>query len=76
MNKLVLFAQEHSSTSSSGSSIHVYDTAGNLIESLNGFSFSNAFNVVPAHIAIKPGNRTGFIDGSDEGVTQPQGFNY
>ena len=76
VNKLFLVAQEHSSTSSSGSSIHVYDTAGNLIESLNGFSFSNAFNVVPAHIAIKPGDRTGFIDGPDEGVTQLQGFNY
>lgn len=76
VNKLFLVAQEHSSTSSSGSSIHVYDTAGNLIESLNGFSFSNAFNVVPAHIAINPGNRTGFIDGPDEGVTQLQGFNY
>jgi hypothetical protein len=62
VNKLVLFAQEHSSMSSSGSGIHVYDTGGNLIESLNGLSFSNAFNVVPAHIAIKPGNRTGFID--------------
>jgi hypothetical protein len=76
VNRLFLVAQEHSSTSSSGSSIHVYDTAGNLIESLNGFSFSNAFNVVPAHIAIKPANRTGFVDGPDEGVTQLQGFSY
>ena len=76
VNKLFLVAQEHSSTSSSGSSIHVYDTAGNLIESLNGFNFSNAFNVVPAHIAINPSRRTGFIDGPDEGVTQLQGFSY
>lgn len=76
VNRLFLVAQENSSTSSSGSSIHVYDIGGNLIESLNGFSFSNAFNVVPAHIAIKPGNRTGFVDGPDEGVTQLQGFSY
>ena len=76
VNRLFLVAQENSSTSSNGSSIHVYDTSGNLIESLNGFSFSNAFNVVPAHIAIKPSNRTGFVDGPDEGVTQLQGFSY
>ena len=47
-----------------------------MIESLNGFNFSNAFNVVPAHIAINPNRRTGFIDGPDEGVTQLQGFSY
>jgi hypothetical protein len=76
VNRLFLVAQEHSSTSSSGSSIHVYDVSGNLIESLNGFSFSNAFNVVPAHIAINPNRRTGFVDGPDEGVTQLQGFSY
>ena len=76
VNKLFLVAQEHSSTSATGSSIHVYDISGNLIESLNGFDFSNAFNVIPAHIAIKPSARTGFIDGPDAGVTQLQGFNY
>jgi hypothetical protein len=76
VNRLFLVAQEHSSTASSGSSIHVYDTAGNVIESLNGFSFSNAFNVVPAHIAINPSRRIGFVDGPDEGVTQLQGLSY
>ena len=76
VNRLFLVAQEHSSTASSGSSIHVYDTAGNVIESLNGFSFSNAFNVVPAHIAINPSRRIGCVDGPDEGVTQLQGFSY
>jgi hypothetical protein len=76
VNRLFLVAQEHSSTSGSGSSIHVYDVSGNLIESLNGFSFSNAFNVVPAHIAINPNRRIGFVDGPDEGVTQLQGFSY
>ncbi len=75
-NKLFLVAQEHSSTAGTGSSLHVYDTAGNLIESLDGFNFSNAFNVVPAYIALKPSSRTGFIDGPDEGVTQLQGFSY
>jgi hypothetical protein len=34
-----------------------------LIESINGFSFSNASNVIPQHIALKPGNRSGFVDG-------------
>ncbi len=76
VNKLFLVAQEHSSTAGTGSSIHVYDLSGNLIESLNGFNFSNAFNVIPAHIAFKPSTRTGFIDGPDEGVTQLQGFTY
>ena len=76
VNKLFLVAQEHSSTAATGSSIHVYDTAGNLIESLDGFSFSNAFNVVPAYIAINPSRRIGFVDGPDEGVTQLQGFSY
>jgi hypothetical protein len=28
-----------------------------LLNTLNGFGFSNAFNVVPAHIALKPSNR-------------------
>jgi hypothetical protein len=75
-NRLFLVAQPNSSTASSGSSIHVYDVSGNLIESINGFSFSNAFNVVAAHIALNPGNRLGFIDGPDAGVTQVQSFTY
>ena len=40
VNKLFLVAQEHSSTAPSGSSIHVYDVSGNLIESINGLNFS------------------------------------
>jgi hypothetical protein len=76
VNRLFFVAQEHSSTAASGSSIHVYDVSGNLIESLDGFNFSDAFNVVPAHISLNPRNRTGFIDGPDEGVTQLQGFSY
>ena len=76
VNKLFLVAQPNSSTASSGSSIHVYDVSGNLVESINGLSFSNAFNVVPAHIALNPGNRIGFVDGPDPGVTQIQSFIY
>ena len=76
VNRLFLVAQPNSSTASSGSSIHVYDVSGNLIESINGLNFSNAFNVVPAHIALNPGKRIGFVDGPDEGVTQLQSFSY
>ena len=76
MNKLFLVAQPNSSSASSGSTIYVYDTKGNLQETLNGFSFSNTFNVIPAHIAIKPSNRSGFVDGPDSGVTEIQSFTY
>ena len=76
VNRLFLVAQPNSSTAFSGSSIHVYDVAGNLVESIDGLNFSNAFNVVPAHIALNPGRRIGFIDGPDEGVTQLQSFTY
>ena len=76
VNKLFLVAQPVSSTAGSGSSIHVYDVTGNLVESINGLSFSNASNVVPAHIALNPRKRIGFVDGPDPGVTQIQSFTY
>src|SRR5881275_571169 len=76
VNNLFLVAQPNSSTSSSGSSIHVYDVSGNLIESINGLNFSNAFNVIPAHIALNPGKRTGFVDGPDVAAGQIQSFTY
>jgi hypothetical protein len=76
VNHLFLVAQPNSSTSSSGSSIHVYDVSGNLIESINGLNFSNAFNVVPAHIALNPGKRIGFVDGPDIAAGQIQSFTY
>ncbi len=75
IHKLFLVAQPNSS-SSTGSSIYVYDTTGLLLETLNGFSFSNAFNVVPAHIALKPSNRTGFVDGPSSNVNSLQRFSY
>ena len=76
VNNLFLVAQPNSSTAPSGSSIHVYDVSGNLIESINGLNFSNAFNVIPAHIALNPGNRTGFVDGPDIAAGQIQSFTY
>ena len=76
VNKLFLVAQPNSSTAPSGSSIHVYDLNGNLVESLNGFSFSNVGNVIPARIALKPSTRSGFVDGPDPGVTDIQSFTY
>lgn len=76
VNKLFLVAQPNSSSSSSGSSIYVYDTKGNLQETLNGFSFSNTFNVIPMHIAIKPSTRSGFVDGPNAGVSEIQSFTY
>jgi hypothetical protein len=75
VHKLFLVAQEVSSTGS-GSSIQVYDIRGNLVESLNGFNFSNRFNVIGTHIALKPSNRSGFVDGPDSGVTDIQSFTY
>lgn len=75
LNKLILVAQSVSSTGP-GSSIQVYDIKGNLVESLDGFNFSNTSNVVRTHIAINPTNRTGYVDGPDPGVTQLQSFTY
>ncbi len=76
IHKLFLVAQPVSSSAPSGSTIYVYDTAGNLQETLNGFNFSNTFNVIGAHIALNPGKRSGFIDGPDAGVTEIQSFTY
>jgi len=75
VNKLFLVAQSVSSTGS-GSSIQVYNTQGKLVESLNGFNFSNASNVVFTHIALNPSNRTGYVDGPSSGVTDLQSFTY
>jgi hypothetical protein len=73
-HKLFFVAQPVSSSSSSGSSIYVYDTNGVLQETLNGFSFSNASTVIAMHIALNPGTRTGFVDGPSTG--ELQGFSY
>lgn len=76
IHKVFLVAQPVSSSSSSGSTIYVYDTKGNLQETLNGFSFSNTFNVVAMHIALHPSLRAGYVDGPDSGVTEIQSFTY
>jgi len=73
INKVFFVAQPVSS-SSGGSSIYVYDTKGVLQGTLNGFSFSNAFNVIPMHIALHPSTRTGFVDGPS--ANEIQGFAY
>ncbi|HLZ40161.1 MAG TPA: hypothetical protein VKQ11_04325 [Candidatus Sulfotelmatobacter sp.] len=76
IHKLFLVAQPNSSSAASGSTIYVYDTNGVLHETINGFSFSNAFNVVAAHIALHPSLRTGFVDGPSSNVNEIQGFSY
>ena len=75
VHKLFFVAQSASSTGQ-GSSIQIYNTKGKLVESLNGFNFSNAFNVVGTHIALNPSNRSGYVDGPDSGVTEIQSFTY
>ena len=76
IHKLFLVAQPVSSSSSSGSTIYVYNIGGELQETLNGFSFSNTFNVVPMHIALHPKLRSGYVDGPNAGVTEIQSFTY
>jgi hypothetical protein len=46
------------------------------MESLNGFNFSNASNVVSTHIALNPSNRSGYVDGPASNVTDIQSFTY
>jgi hypothetical protein len=75
IHKLFLVAQSFSSTGA-GSSIQVYDIDGKLVESLNGFSFSNASNVIGTHIALNPSNRSGYVDGPASNVTDIQSFTY
>jgi hypothetical protein len=76
IHKLFLVAQPNSSSASSGSTIYVYDINGVLQKTINGFSFSNAFNVVAAHIAIHPNLRIGFVDGPSSNVNEIQRFTY
>jgi hypothetical protein len=76
IHRLFLVAQPVSSSSARGSTLYVYTPDGDLVETLNGFSFSNAFNVVPMHIALHPSQRSGYVDGPDSGVTEIQSFTY
>jgi len=76
IHKVFLVAQPVSSSSSQGSTIYVYSVNGGLNETINGFNFSNTFNVVPMHIALHPSLRSGYVDGPDAGVTELQSFTY
>ncbi|HEY1676975.1 MAG TPA: hypothetical protein VGG04_04665 [Candidatus Sulfotelmatobacter sp.] len=76
LNKLFLVAQPFSSVTATGSSILVYDTAGNFVESVDGLSFNGESNVLPVHIAINPSLRSGFVDGPAIDDTEIQSFTY
>ncbi|MGD0213745.1 MAG: hypothetical protein ABSB87_10970 [Terriglobales bacterium] len=78
VNKLFFVAQQVSGTAS-GSSIQVYDTKGNFVESLNGFNFSDASSVIGTYIALNPSNRSGFVNSAGPDGTQGnalQSFTY
>ncbi|MGA7080065.1 MAG: hypothetical protein WBY61_15215 [Terriglobales bacterium] len=78
VHKLFFVAQQVSGTAS-GSSIQVYDTKGNFVESLNGFNFSDASSVIGTYIALNPSNRSGFVNSSGPEGTQGdalQSFTY
>jgi hypothetical protein len=70
------FVAQSVSTTGPGSSIQVYDLKGNLVESLNGFSFSNSSNVIGTHVALNPATRTGYVDGPSGNVNELQQFSY
>ncbi len=76
LHKWFFIAQSVSGTGGGASSVQIFDTSGRLVKSLNGFNFSNAFNVIGTHIGLNPGARTGYVDGPDQGVTELQGFTY
>jgi len=73
IHHLFLVAQPVSSVSG-GSSIHVYRENGNLLESINGFNFSNVSSVIPVRIALNPSKRIGFVNGPN--IDQLQAFSY
>ena len=78
VHKLFFVAQQVSGTGP-GSSIQVYDTSGNLVESLNGFTFSDDSSVIGTYIALNPSNRTGYVNSSGPDGTQGnalQAFTY
>lgn len=75
VHQLFLIAQPISSTSGSGSSIQVYEENGTLLESINGFGFTDAGDfVIPVRISINPKARTGWVNGP--GANQLQEFSY
>jgi hypothetical protein len=76
INKLFLVAQPFSNGQlNNGSSIHVYDLVGNLVESIDGLNFQGGDNVFPVHITLNPNRRIGFVNGP-EITTAIQSFSY
>jgi hypothetical protein len=76
INKLFLVAQPFSNGQlNNGSSIHVYDLVGNLVESIDGLNFQGGDNVFPVHITLNPNRRIGFVNGPDL-TTAIQSFSY
>ena len=71
VNRLFLVGQPFTSIGSSGSSIQVYDTKGNFVESINGLSLPTS----STRIALNPNARTGFVWVAPSG-TELQGFTY
>lgn len=78
IHKVFLVAQPISSQLDNSSTIYVYDTQGDLLETLNGFNFyTQRFDVYPVHIALHPSDRSGFVDvTNDLGVGAIQSFTY
>ena len=76
INKLFLVAQPFSKGQlDNGSSIHVYDLVGNLVESIDGLNFQGGDNVFPVHITLNSTRRIGFVNGPDL-TTAIQSFSY
>jgi hypothetical protein len=71
LHGLFLVGQPISSTAPTGSSLHVFDEQGQLVESLNGFQLPAG----PACIALKPSRRTGFVLVAPD-LTSLQSFTY
>jgi hypothetical protein len=79
INKLFLVAQPITSVGvGQTSTIFVYNTQGDLIETLNNFNFyTQRFDVLPVHIALHPSQRSGFVDVTNSiGVGAIQSFTY
>ena len=76
INKLFLVTQEFLDGSlTDGSGIQVYDTGGNLVESIDGLNFQGGDNVFPIHLTLNPSRRSGFVNGPDL-TTAIQSFTY
>jgi len=74
IHHLFLVAQPESSLGS-GSNIFVYDVSGNLLETLSGFNFTFANDIVtPIQIALDAKTRSGYVNGPN--VNQIQRFTY